>query len=367
MGLDLTTYAMIVEELSRGWILKKNLGRPSTPASSAALPCDEGRPRRAEGYLPAEVATGRSARPFLLLKARNQLRRTGHEVDAAERDSETTRYSTDEIKKVTEQSRLPGIVFVLMEADTEGRSPPCKDDDLLHHRGGPRTEKQGAVAGPRGVPAEGRGDQLQGRRVPQELRTPNGCPVPGPTRILGGEERRRRARGSFQMIGARPGGQSQVDITRCAASASRGAALEGLALKFSTRAQDVRRAGCAKEQAITSFKLAEMAAKARGHETNHPQGRADEGRRPALTTSRPGSRRAASHARRQARKWWKTFRVQQRATGYSKEYEIEHLYGGAPLLLIGGAACEEVAEDRHRREAARRGTRSEAAVARATS
>ena len=33
MGLDLTTYAMIVEELSRGWII--DLRRRSTPTSSA--------------------------------------------------------------------------------------------------------------------------------------------------------------------------------------------------------------------------------------------------------------------------------------------------------------------------------------------
>ena len=51
MGLDLTTYAMIVEELSRGWISIS--GRRQHPLHRL-LPVDEVRHRRAEGPLPAE-------------------------------------------------------------------------------------------------------------------------------------------------------------------------------------------------------------------------------------------------------------------------------------------------------------------------
>ena len=61
MGLDLTTYAMIVEELSRGWISIS--GVVNTHFIGSYL-LDEVRHRRAEGLLPAEDGDrARSAPP----------------------------------------------------------------------------------------------------------------------------------------------------------------------------------------------------------------------------------------------------------------------------------------------------------------
>ncbi len=67
MGLDLTTYAMIVEELSRGWI--SHLG-DRQHALHRVLPADEVRDRRAEAEVPAEDGHGRDARGVLVERAR---------------------------------------------------------------------------------------------------------------------------------------------------------------------------------------------------------------------------------------------------------------------------------------------------------
>ena len=64
MGLDLTTYAMIVEELSRGWISIS--GRRQYPLHRL-LSADEVRDRRAEGVLPAEDGHRRDPRRLLAL------------------------------------------------------------------------------------------------------------------------------------------------------------------------------------------------------------------------------------------------------------------------------------------------------------
>ncbi len=81
MGLDLTTYAMIVEELSRGWISIS--GVVNTHFIGSYL-LDEVRHRRAEGVLPAEDGDRRDPRRLLALGARGRLRRAGHQVDRQE-------------------------------------------------------------------------------------------------------------------------------------------------------------------------------------------------------------------------------------------------------------------------------------------
>ena len=81
MGLDLTTYAMIVEELSRGWISVS--GIVNTHFIGSYL-LHEVRDRRAEAGAAAADGHRRAPRGLLALGARGRLGRPGHQVDRQE-------------------------------------------------------------------------------------------------------------------------------------------------------------------------------------------------------------------------------------------------------------------------------------------
>ncbi len=74
MGLDLTTYAMIVEELSRGWISIS--GVINTHFIGSYLLMKFGN-RGAEAELPAADGHRRDSRRLLAVRARARLRRAG--------------------------------------------------------------------------------------------------------------------------------------------------------------------------------------------------------------------------------------------------------------------------------------------------
>ena len=76
LGLDLTTYTMVVEELSRGWI---SISGDHQHALHRLLPAAEVRDRRAEAEVPAAHGDRRAARRLLALRARARLRRPGHQ------------------------------------------------------------------------------------------------------------------------------------------------------------------------------------------------------------------------------------------------------------------------------------------------
>ena len=85
MGLDLTTYAMIVEELSRGWI---SISRDRQHPLHRVLPADEVRDRRAEAEVPAEDGHGEMRAAFSLSEPELGLRR-GRDQDRRPRSSPT--------------------------------------------------------------------------------------------------------------------------------------------------------------------------------------------------------------------------------------------------------------------------------------
>ena len=74
MGLDLTTYAMIVEELSRGWISIS--GIVNTHFIGSYLLMKFGTEEQKQKYLP-RMATGRDPGGLLAVRARARLRRAG--------------------------------------------------------------------------------------------------------------------------------------------------------------------------------------------------------------------------------------------------------------------------------------------------
>ena len=91
MGLDLTTYAMIVEELSRGWISIS--GVVNTHFIGSYLLMKFGTDEQKEHFLP-KMATGEIRAAFSLSRAGGRLRRAGHQVRPPRRTATATGSST---------------------------------------------------------------------------------------------------------------------------------------------------------------------------------------------------------------------------------------------------------------------------------
>ena len=81
MGLDLTTYAMIVEELSRGWISIS--GIVNTHFIGSYLLMKFGTDEQKQKFLP-QHGHGRDPGRLLAVRARGGVRRAGHQVDRQE-------------------------------------------------------------------------------------------------------------------------------------------------------------------------------------------------------------------------------------------------------------------------------------------
>ena len=90
MGLDLTTYAMIVEELSRGWISISGVVNTHFIGSYLLMKfgTDEQKDDSCRRWRPAR------SRRLLALRARGRLRRPGDQVDREERSTTATGRST---------------------------------------------------------------------------------------------------------------------------------------------------------------------------------------------------------------------------------------------------------------------------------
>ena len=158
MGLDLTTYAMIVEELSRGWISIS--GVVNTHFIGSYLLMKFGTDEQKE-QLPAEDGDRRDPRRLLAVRARGRLRRAGHQVDRQE--GRRRRLGAQRPEDVGHQRPALGRRLRADEDRPEGR-PALQGHDLLHHREGARADERGRLRGPR-RPAQDQEDGLQGRRV----------------------------------------------------------------------------------------------------------------------------------------------------------------------------------------------------------
>ena len=183
MGLDLTTYAMIVEELSRGWI---SISGVDQHPLHRLLPADEVRHRRAEGEVPAADGHRRDPRRVLALRARARLRRPGDQdvgQEAGRRQLRDQRPEDVGHQRPAVRPRLHA------RQDRSRRRPAPQGHDLLHRReGAGRRREHGRLRGPR-RPAQDQEDRLQGRRVDRAgLRR---LPLPGrehPRRRGGGPQ-----------------------------------------------------------------------------------------------------------------------------------------------------------------------------------
>jgi alkylation response protein AidB-like acyl-CoA dehydrogenase len=322
MGLDLTTYAMIVEELSRGWISIS--GIVNTHFIGSYLLMKFGSDEQRQKYLP-RMATGELRAAFSLSEPELGSDVAAIKTSARKRDDGQS-YEINGTKMWVTNGLRAGLVFVLVRTDPSAEPK---------HRGLTCfiAEKEPGVAENTGP--------YKGLNVPPQIKKMgykgvestelvfDGYTTPADS-ILGGEDAGLN-KGFAQMMDALEVGRVNV-AARGVGIAQR--ALE-LALKYS---QERRTFGkpIAQHQAI-QFKLADMGTQVEAARlmTMRAARLKDAGERSDLEAGM--AKLFASEAGR--------FCVEEclrihGGYGYSKEYEIERLYRDAPLLLIGEGTSE---------------------------
>jgi alkylation response protein AidB-like acyl-CoA dehydrogenase len=293
MGLDLTTYSMIVEELSRGWISIS--GVVNTHFIGSYLLMKFGTDDQKQYFLP-KMATG-----------------DGNWVLEGQKMWVTNGLGSS-------------VVFVLMKNDPKA-DPPYKGMTCFITEKEPWKDKnEGEFAGLE-IPPKIKKMGYKGVESTELVYSGYKCP---PERILGGEEAG-LGKGFSQMMDALEVGRVNV-AARGVGIAQR--ALE-LALKYSQERKTFGKP-IAQHQAI-QFKLADMATKIEAARllTRKAARMKDAGQRSDLEAGM--AKLIASETGKEVVE--DSFRIHG-GYGYSKEYEIERLYRDAPLLLIGEGTSE---------------------------
>ncbi len=321
MGLDLTTYAMIVEELSRGWISIS--GIVNTHFIGSYLLIKFGTDEQKQKYLP-KMATGEIRAAFSLSEPE-----CGSDVQAIKTTAKRTDDGSYEIngqKMWVTNGLLSSLVFVLVKTDSQAE-PKYKGMTCFI------AEKEPGVSentGPyKGFNVPPKIKKLGYKGVESTELVFDGYKTPADS-ILGGEEGG-LGQGFVQMMDALEVGRVNV-AARGVGIAQR--ALE-LALKYSQERKTFGR-HISQHQAI-QFKLADMATQVDAARllTQRAARLKDAGERSDLEAGM--AKLFASEAGRFCVE--ESFRIHG-GYGYSKEYEIERLYRDAPLLLIGEGTSE---------------------------
>ncbi|MBA3264414.1 MAG: acyl-CoA dehydrogenase family protein [Thermoleophilaceae bacterium] len=321
MGLDLTTYAMIVEELSRGWISVS--GIVNTHFIGSYLLMKFGTDEQKQSFLP-RMATGELRAAFSLSEPEVGSDVQGIKSTAKKLDDGYWQLNGQ--KMWVTNGLMSGVVFVLMKSDPHA-DPPHKGMTCFI------TEKEPGVS-------ENTGD-FKGLDVPPKIKKMGYKGVESteliydgyissPDRILGGEEHG-VGKGFAQMMDALEVGRVNV--------AARGVGIAQRALELALRYSQERKTfgkPIAQHQAI-QFKLADMATKIEAARllTFKAARMKDAGERSDLEAGM--AKLFASETGKEVVE--EAFRIHG-GYGYSKEYEIERLYRDAPLLLIGEGTSE---------------------------
>jgi alkylation response protein AidB-like acyl-CoA dehydrogenase len=316
MGLDLTTYAMIVEELSRGWISVS--GIVNTHFIGSYLLMKFGTDEQKQEFLP-RMATGEIRAAFSLSEPE-----TGSDVQGIKA---TAKQGDDGVWELNGQKMWvtnglrSGVVFVLMKTDPKA-DPPYKGMTCFI------TEKEPGKAENEGLTVPPQIKKMGYKGVESTELVYDGFKC-GPDRILGGEDG--VGQGFRQMMDALEVGRVNV--------AARGVGIAQRALELALRYSQERKTfgrEIAKHQAI-QFKLADMATKVEAARllTLRAARLKDAGERSDLEAGM--AKLFASEAGKEVVE--DAFRIHG-GYGYSKEYEIERLYRDAPLLLIGEGTSE---------------------------
>ncbi|MGH2924580.1 MAG: acyl-CoA dehydrogenase family protein [Solirubrobacterales bacterium] len=316
MGLDLTTYAMIVEELSRGWISIS--GVVNTHFIGSYLLIKFGTEEQKEAFLP-KMATGEIRAAFSLSEPE-----VGSDVQGIKSTANRVgddAWAINGQKMWVTNGLRSGLVFVLVKTDTKA-DPPYKGMTCFI------CEKEPGA------------DEVPGLRIPPKIKKMgykgvestelvfDGFEVPD-DRVLGGPEG--VGQGFVQMMDALEVGRVNV--------AARGVGVAQRALELALRYSQERKAfgrPIAQHQAIT-FKLAEMGTRLEAARllTLKAARMKDAGERSDLEAGM--AKLFASEAARSNAE--EALRIHG-GYGYSKEYEIERIYRDAPLLLIGEGTSE---------------------------
>jgi alkylation response protein AidB-like acyl-CoA dehydrogenase len=321
LGLDLTTYTMVVEELARGWISIS--GIVNTHFIGTYLLGKFGTEEQKQKYLP-RMATGELRAAFSLSEP--ELGSDVQAIKTSARKVDDGRYEINGQKMWVTNGLMSGLVFTLVSTDNDVQprhkgmtcficeKEPGAARNTGEHAGldvPPKIRKMGY----KGV--ESTELVFDGYRLPAE-------------NVLGGEDAG-LGKGFAQMMDALEVGRVNV--------AARGVGIAQRALELALRyAQERKTFGkpIAEHQAI-QFKLADMATQVEAARllTLRAARLKDAGERSDLEAGM--AKLFASEAGKFCVE--ESFRIHG-GYGYSKEYEIERLYRDAPLLLIGEGTSE---------------------------
>ncbi|HEY7631119.1 MAG TPA: acyl-CoA dehydrogenase family protein [Thermoleophilaceae bacterium] len=320
MGLDLTTYAMIVEELSRGWISVS--GIVNTHFIGSYLLIKFGTDEQKEKYLP-KMATGEIRAAFSLSEPG-----LGSDVAAistrAKKDGDG--WLINGTKMWVTNGLRSGLVFLLAKSDPDA-DPAHKGMTCFICEKEPGAEENTGDYKGLTVPPKIKKMGYKGVESTELVFEDYRCPSEN---ILGGEEAGVN-KGFSQMMDALEVGRVNV--------AARGVGLGQRALELALRYSQERRTfgkPIAQHQAI-QFKLAEMGTKVEAARllTIKAARMKDSGERSDLEAGM--AKLYASEAAKEVVD--EALRIHG-GYGYSKEYEIERLYRDAPLLVIGEGTSE---------------------------
>ena len=316
MGLDLSTYTMIVEELSRGWISIS--GVVNTHFIGSYLLMKFGTDAQKERLLP-RMATGEIRAAFSLSEPE-----LGSDVQAIKASGvkDGDDYVLNGQKMWVTNGLMSGVVFVLVKTDRDA-DPPYKGMTCFICEKEPGAAENPGLT----VPPKIRKMGYKGVESTELVFDGYRCPA---DMILGGEEAG-LGKGFVQMMDALEVGRVNV--------AARGVGIAQRALELGLRyAQQRKTFGkqIAEHQAI-QFKLADMATKVEAARllTMKAARMKDAGERSDLEAGM--AKLFASETGKEVVE--DAFRIHG-GYGYSKEYEIERLYRDAPLLLIGEGTSE---------------------------
>ena len=316
MGLDLSTYTLIVEELSRGWISIS--GVVNTHFIGSYLLMKFGTDEQRDHFLP-KMATGEIRAAFSLSEPE-----VGSDVQgikaSAKQDGDD--WILDGQKMWVTNGLGSGVVFVLMKTDPKA-DPPYKGMTCFLTEKEPGAERNDGLTIPPKIKKMG----YKGVESTELVYDGYRC---SPDRILGGEENG-LGKGFGQMMDALEVGRVNV--------AARGVGIAQRALELALRYSQQRKTfgkQIAQHQAI-QFKLADMATKIEAARllTLKAARLKDAGQRSDLEAGM--AKLFASETGKEVVE--EAFRIHG-GYGYSKEYEIERLYRDAPLLLIGEGTSE---------------------------
>jgi alkylation response protein AidB-like acyl-CoA dehydrogenase len=316
MGLDLTTYAMIVEELSRGWISIS--GVVNTHFIGSYLLMKFGTDEQKDNLLP-KMATGEIRAAFSLSEP--EVGSDVQGIKSTAKQGDDGQWEINGQKMWVTNGLLSSLVFVLVKTDTKA-DPPYKGMTCFI------CEKEPGEAEVPGLTIPPKIKKMGYKGVESTELVFDGFKV-ADDRILGGPDG--LGQGFVQMMDALEVGRVNV--------AARGVGVAQRAMELALRYSQERKTfgkPIAQHQAIT-FKLAEMGTRLEAARllTLKAARMKDAGERSDLEAGM-AKLFASETAKENAEE---ALRIHG-GYGYSKEYEIERIYRDAPLLLIGEGTSE---------------------------